>query len=455
MVEPNNASFVAALLANPILKLWLPLLLTALVLAGYDFLPRTTWWRRGYATLVLACIAGFGGLTGYRVWQNIRNPPMWDVQAFWIAGRVAVEGENFYDAADMRRIAEPLKHAATPVSSRTDFDDIILRVGFMYPPPTMLLVAPFGLLDLGMGTVAWFAFHTLVLLACIALLRRTFFPQGGVLELGVVTALVLLLHATYTTYIFGQTTFVVLLCLLLFWRHRERPVSGLALAAGVITKPVFAFFFAYPLVRRNWRALGLGFGALAVASALALALWGPEVFITYVTNNPVTRAADGVFTSIVNQSLLSTMIRAVGYDFSDGSPLFYPPFLAAAAFITGVTFWLVHKLGAQRGELGLSIAVPASLLIYPQALEHYTVLLLAPMLFLWRRCEELGVSRALVIALLTLQYALIRHDHGYIAVSANALQWVFGVVLGVRVAYGFSPRDDLQPTLAGGGSPWK
>ena len=451
MLDVINGSSDAAVLVRALLKWWLPLVLTPVVLAGYGVVrERQGWWRRAYVALLLVVIAGFAGLDAFRASVNVRNPPEWDIQAFWISGRVAAEGANFYDPADMHRIAAPLQQAATPLSARPVFTREILDTGFLYPPPTIFLVAPIGALDLQPAALVWYLFHSVVLLLCIIMLRRVFLPHGGMLELGVVAALTLMLNATYTTYVFGQTTFLVLLCLAIFWGLRDRPVSGLALAAGFVAKPIFAFFFAYPLLRSRWRALAIGVAALAAMLGLTLLVFGGEIFVTYLTSNPVSRAPADLYVLNENQSLLAALLRTSGHDFADSSPLLYPPFVIAASSIVAVTLLLTYRLPPSRSELALAIAVPAALLIYPQSLEHYTMLLLAPMLYLWTRSEELEVSNAVIVGFLTLQYALIRYNHGYIAVLANALQWLFCVALGLRAAYGLSPRKNMRPALAGG-----
>ena len=451
MLDLINDSADAAAFVRTLLKWWFPLLLTPVVLAGYDVAREgRRLWRRAYVALLLVIIGGFVALDGSRAAVNIINPPEWDVQAFWISARVAVEGGNFYDPADMHRIAAPLQQAAVPLSARPVFTREILDTGFLYPPPTILVVAPFGALDLQPAALVWYLFHFVVLGLCIMMLRRVFFPDGGMLELAVVAALTLMLNATYTTFVFGQTTFLVLLCLTIFWGLRDRPVSGVALAAGFIAKPIFAFFFAYPLLRRQWRTLAVGVGAVLVALGLTLLVFGPEIFVTYLTSNPVSRAPADLYVLNENQSLLAAMLRASGHDFAESSPLLYSRFVVAGSAIVVVTLWLTYRLPQARSELALAIAVPAALLIYPQSLEHYTLLLLVPMLYLWTRHEELGVSRGAVIGLLTVQYALIRYDHGYVAVTANALMWLVCVALGLRAAYGFFPWDVFRRALASG-----
>jgi hypothetical protein len=264
VLAPSVPQFGLPALHVPLLKWWLPLVLVPLVLAGYQARHALTGGaRRGYVALLLAVAGGFGGLDAVRAWRNVVDPPAFDVQAFYVVMRVGAEGGNFYDPREVHRIIDPLFQATPPISSDSVFVREVLDTGYMYPPPTMLWMAPFGFLDLVPATVAWYALLGAALVGCIVLLRRVFFPAGGWLELGVVAALVLLLRATYTTFAFGQTSVLITLALVLTWRDRERPLAGLWVALGLLVKPIFAFFLAFLVLRRNWRAVGVAAVVLA------------------------------------------------------------------------------------------------------------------------------------------------------------------------------------------------
>ena len=440
--------FGPAMLRGSLLMWWLPFLLTTLLLVGYHLRAGAApWVRRAFFGVMALRIAGFGGLVVARAVHNVVAPPEWDVQAFWIYARVAAEGGNFYEPADMHRVAEPLQHETTPLSSTPVFTREVLDAGFFYPPPTMLMVAPLGFLSLRAAALCWYLLLGAALVACIVALRRTFFPDGGRVELATVAALVLLFRPAYLTFAFGQTSLLMLLALIAFWRTRDRPLSGVFLAAGTLVKPVFAFFVLYPLLRRNWRAIALAAATGGLLSVITVVLFGPQVFLTYFTSNPVERAPTWLYTLHENQSLLSAMLKLAHYDGVHGPPLLYPPFLIAAALIVGLTTWAAVRLPRERGELALALMVPAALLIYPQSLDHYAMLLLVPLFYLWTQRAKLGLTTGFAIALLTVEYGIIRYNLGAIETLATGSLWLFLLALALRPVRSRAAEPLLQPTL--------
>jgi hypothetical protein len=446
-------TFGAPLLHNPLLMWWLPFFLVPAIIAGFAFrasMGRTL--RRAYTALVLATIVAFGGLLAARARQNIVDPPEWDVQAFWLPARVAAAGRNFYDLDDVRRTAAPLQHASPPLSATPVFTREIIETGFLYPPPTMLLVRPIGSFGLRGAAALWYAIIGAALVASVLLLWRTFLAADGWLGLGVIAALVFLWRATYSTIAFAQTSLLLLLALILLWRNRDRPIGGLYLALGMLVKPVFGFFLIYPVVRRHWRALGVCAITLAVLSLAALAAFGRAVWMTYLTANPTQRVANWQYTLDENQSLLATMLRFVQYDFARGSPLRYPPYVVVAGVIVALTAWIVWRARREPNGLALATVVPAALLVYPQSLEHYGTMLLVPMLWVWVERETLGLGERFVLLFLTAEYALMRYDAGSIAVIATVLQWLLFVWLALRAAREQAPVPVSRARATAGAS---
>lgn len=449
MLVPPALQFGLPQLHVPLLKWWLPVALVPLVLAGYEARHSlSAKLRAAYVALLLAVVGGFGALDAVRAWRNVVDPPEYDIQAFWVAMRVGAVGGNFYDPRVVHRIAEPLFHAATPISARPQFVREVLDAGYVYPPPTMLWMAPFGRLDLVPAAFAWYAMLGAALVACIVLLRRVFFPEGGWLELGVVASLVLLLRATYTTFAFGQTSVLVALALVLCWRDRDRPLAGLWVALGILVKPIFVFFLGVLVLRRNWRAVGVCAAALAASALLSIGVFGPEVFAAFFAR-PMQRIPPWLYVGSENQSLLATLLRVAAYDPARGAPLTYPPFVVLATVIFGVACWTMWRLERRWGALALATAVPTALLLYPQTLEHYAMLNLVPLLYLWRQREELRLSTAFVVAFLAVFYALTRYDRGSITVAAHLLEYLLFVALGARVLQAHAAEAGVRPALVG------
>ena len=450
IAAPHAASWGPAVLHAPLLKEALPLLLTPLLLAGYAYRAALApALRRAHLALVAAVLVAFGGLLALRARTNVASPPEWDAQCFWLYGRVAAAGADFYSPAAFHAVHRTLAAREPLLSTTPVFSREVLDVSFPYPPPTILLVAPLGWFDLQAGVALWYAAIVAALAGAVYLLWRTFLPGGGPAALAVTAALVVTFRGTYTTFAFGQTSLLVLVMLLLFWRARDRLPGGAYLALGTAVKPVFAFVALWPVLRGRWRTLAAAAAAGGVLLLATAALFGPRTVATYLTDNPIARAPDGLYAEPVNQSLAATIVRLTHHNFADGSPLTQPLFLTLALTIAAVTGWLVARLGPERGDVALALLLPTALLIYPHSLEHYTVLLLAPLFLLWTRGEELGVSRPLAIALVSAEFALVRYDKGVVAIAATALLWLVLVGVGARQLARPRARATMRPAVLG------
>jgi hypothetical protein len=423
----------AGWLRLPLLKDALPLVLTPVLLAGWwyrESLPRIL--RKGYLALLGVVIVAFGALSLGRAVRNVADPPAWDVKAFWLFGKVAVAGHDFYLPSSFHTVADSLSAAGQPLSSAEEFRRVVLDMAFPYPPVTMLGFAPLGAFHLHTAALVWYSALVIALVAVILLLWRTLFERPGWWELAFTAAMVLTLRPTYSTFAFGQTNFFLLLALILFWRNRERIPGGVYLALAMSVKPIGAFFVPYPVLARRWRLVLATLLTGAVLVGVTALAFGTDVLSSFFTRNAVSRAPASMFTMKVNQSLLATLTRATGYDASAGSPLRSPAFIALFVLIVSLTFALAVKLGRARSALAIALGVPAALLVYPQALEHYGFMLLLPLLFLWTHQKELGVSPALAIVFVTAEYALVRAQGGGLSFFGFALCWVMFVAVAVR-----------------------
>lgn len=67
-------------------------------------------------------------------------------------GSVAIRGLNVYDPANYELVFNQLR---IPFEPSPGFGEGILNVGFMYPPPTLLVFAWLGLLPFGAAQLLW------------------------------------------------------------------------------------------------------------------------------------------------------------------------------------------------------------------------------------------------------------------------------------------------------------
>jgi hypothetical protein len=408
--------------------LWGSFLVVApLVALGYQYrsvLPPVVRFLYGCFLTVIVAV-----LLQYAVQQaliSVAHPREWDMTAFWLYGSIAAQGENYYDPVAYHREADTL-------DLDPEFVREVTNVGFPYPPPSILLYAPLGLLDLPGAARSWYLLNTLALLAACLALWRLLFPGSGMLGLGVVAALVLGFASSQATIALAQTNFLVLLFVVLFAAARQRAVGGLFLAAGVLVKPVVAIIALYPAIRRQWKTLVVAATAYLVLWAGTIALFGWPAIRSYSTDGPLKRLPAALYTAGNNQALLRFILR-----WRNGGELpLSPPegalwadgyFIAASLTLLAATLVLVWRLGvsphSQAGELGLALLVPVALLLYPQSLTHYTVLLILPVLFLWSQARALGLSPLFAIGIMSFVYWILLLRSGELSVLATGLVWL-------------------------------
>lgn len=413
----------------PLLHWWIPLVVVPLVLVGLGSLARLTPRQRGlYGLLLAGVVAGFGTVYLARAANNVAAPPDWDVKVFWLWGRVAASGENFYRPAAMHQAAQA--QALEPDDPR--FRDFVLDVGFHYPPPAALLVAPFGLFDLHTGALLWYLAQLSALACVLLLLWRTFLAEHGWLGLLAMAALLLCLRSAYTTIGFGQTNFIALALFLPFWKRPSSVGGGAALGLAIAVKPFLALVLPALALCRQWRALATALACLAGLTVATLFLFGTGPFLAYLAENPVSRLPPTLYIFEENQSLLAAIMRWTGDDPTARSPLLHPYYLLASSLVTAVTAAAVWASARRDPGLALAVTLAAVLLVYPQSWAHYTVFLIVPMTALWARRDGIGIGTSAAVALLSTVYALNRYDRGAIAMWGTLLLWVaLGAACGV------------------------
>lgn len=429
--EPSGSQLLRALataISVPILLVWFH---NREKLAGR---VRKLLW-----VLVLAIIAIFAAGSALIVFLNVIHPPEWDFLTFWLDGHVAIRGLNFYEPANYQAVPLPI----TPSGA---FTPEILDVGFRYPPPTMLLFMPLGLLDIRTAIVVWYAAHGVVLAWCVVLLWKTFLGKNGLTGLVFAIALVAVVAGTFSTFQYAQTNFLALLMLLLFWRDREKLRGGAWLTIGAFVKPFLLLLLMIPMIRKKWRVLLGALITLVAISVLTISVVGIETFLAYFSDNPAGRAADFVYTETTNQSLLATILRLGEYDINDRSMLTHPVYVGTAIILTAITGWLLHSLKGDSADWGLGLVLILALIVYPASQFFYSVFLLVPLLLLWVRREEIPTGAAGTGALITVIFVLITIG-GYVFV-ANILLWsILAALSGWILLSRGSRSSELQRNL--------
>jgi len=239
---------------------------------------------------------------------------LYHVRSVVLDGVVGPAGDDFhfYWQAAQRFLADPT----------TIYEGVHDLRGFLYPPPSIVLFAPFALLP---QTVACWLFRAISLAAAVSsveLLARIFEASGVRVRPRdrVLLALIALATGpTYTNMVFGQVNTLVLLdCLAFRWLlERRRPaLAGAILALGVWLK-------VYPILCLLWvvlwerplydiRRMLVGY-MVAFVSVPALCLPFVPIDLYWIYLIDVLPSTIGrTFQNILNQSLLAAAARTAG-----------------------------------------------------------------------------------------------------------------------------------------------
>jgi alpha-1,2-mannosyltransferase len=217
----------------------------------------------------------------------------------------------------------------------------------------------------------------------------------------------------------GQVSALLFLLFVLAWRWLDRQERfGLAVAGGALAKVQPGLLLVWALLTRRWRAVGVGLGALAVASIVATLVVGVGAWADYLrllgaVNAPVTTEHNFTPGAVLYQAGVAAEVAGV---------------VQLAAMVATVVAVLAAIRWATP-QASLIVAIVASQLLSPLLWDHYAVVLLVPTAWLLAR----GQAWAIAIPLAT-WFPLVS------LTPAAVYPFLFGVgivaplVLGVREA---------------------
>lgn len=304
----------------------------------------------------------------------LRSPQEWDVLCWYLYGRTAAAGLSVYRAADL---TAALAQIDLPFALSADFRALVTVIIFRYPPATLLLFRPLGELSFETANLLSRAVLLGATLTCAGIVPYAFrmWPRGprGLLA---AAALLLSLPGHYSNLEFAQTNSLVLLGVLLFAAASIHTTRALALALAVIVKPIAAVLAIDILRRRALRELLLLALVLAAATAVAVVALGSGLVTDYLETELIGTIPAAHFAFAVNHSLLAALLRAGLIPVEGGSPVLHPTFLALSFLLTLCTLLATARMKDRSLTLGTWICL--GLVLYPNTLVHYGVLLFYP-----------------------------------------------------------------------------
>lgn len=343
------------------------------------FSPRLRAW---FLAFLWVLFIAFAVLLAWRIRRNLVHIFEWDFVGFWLHARTAVLGLSFYDPHNAQQLAATMQLSES-------FHREIVDVGFWYPPPSIFLFWPLGWFELPTALALWSAFLVAVMVASILLLWRGFFARGSVVELLGCATLVGAAQGTWENVNYSQTTFVALLALLLYWKRRDGIGAGAWVAIASLVKPFMCILIFVPLFGRLWRVVSSFAITIVVLALLSIAAVGWRTFADYLMLGPVGAKPDWIFSELINQSLLGLILRASHTKNCGSMCITNPVFMTVATMLGGITLLAGWRMARACDEWALSLWLLLALLIYPVSQVCYSVLLIPPLLLVWRERERI------------------------------------------------------------------
>jgi hypothetical protein len=281
---------------------------------------------------------------------------------------------------------------------------------FVYPPPALLVGAPFATLSGERGRFLWAGLGIACYAAALALLVETFRPALRGWQAVGLAAFALLFAPFLETLTIGQVNPIILLALSLFILGLSTPryawVGDVALAVAAATKISPIVLLAIPLSRRDWKRCGRVVAGLVSLSGLSILAFGLNPWRGFMEVLPKLFSG---FPGTINQAVGPTLALAagkLGWYLDSG--------LVSRAFsilILGVFALVVWRFRAEESALlslasvGVASMTVGSGLIW----HHHLTFLVIPIVGVLLSCN-FGWWRSLAVAMMLGALLLIQAD---------------------------------------------
>lgn len=379
-----------------------------------------------YVSSIRTALIGFAlvwmGWTLFQVMQsNVTEVPQWDFHFFWAYGRVAVAGLNPYEHAALLSVLAPISPSP----------ELQAELFFFYPPPSLFMFLPLSWFDINQAYAVWYIINLCFLGGALYLLWKLFSPHHNRIYLLFFIALLLLFRPLAMTIEYGQTHFMLLFFILMFWHQRQHWMGGVWLALAVLVKPIALILLLYVVLQKKWHIIVSMIGAFVVLFVLAGVVFGTDLLVSFVTNNSVVNDMPAyLYSENVNQSLLGEIIRRTGLDLAVNSP-YSPLYIVIALGLTAITSLCIGLLRRDDADWMLVLCLTLGLLIYPKTLTHYNLMTAISIVLLIRYHRTPPFNRLSVFVVIVLVFACYSNNwfieanvFMYLVVHGAAIVWI-------------------------------
>lgn len=406
--------------------------------------------RAGLLVLLVILYAPFLITYGYG-YRHVRNR---DLPSFHSAARAAFSlHKSPYDPELLKKL-----FPAQPVYP------------YLYPPPTLLLVAPLSLVSYEHARLLVLVLnHALAALLLWLLVFRVPDPRRALspVAIAVVVAYFVTFHPLTVVFAYGQLNLVAACALCLAWaclRAERSFAAALCLALAVMAKTYPALILAFLLLARRVKPVVQTVLVLAALSVAALVVvpweaWA-EWFREVLPRGGYGETPPGLFhpAAIGNQSIngfLSRLFTQTQWS----NPITVNPALAklltyaAALAVLAASAWAVHRAwrrdAASALDDAMCVGLPAMVLIAPFSWDHHLVFVLPVATLLLGRLADGGRGLPLPLAAIILVGAIVMAPEYTWRFHLPAVLCIWGAALYLALA-DKAPAAAAQPVHVDG-----
>ncbi|MFW6003827.1 MAG: glycosyltransferase family 87 protein [Halanaeroarchaeum sp.] len=349
--------------------------------------------RGARLVLLVGVLLGLGNLV-YVLVASPRHIAI-DYRVYHLAGTVALEGGNFYQAVP---------------------EGLAGYFHYVYPPITVLGFVPLALLG---SETAGFAVHTLqtvlVGLAAAWLLVRYIERVGNGrlpwLDRGLIGAFVVGSVHSMSSLFFGQVNHHLVAALVVGFLALDtdrETLAGVAFGFAAFLKVFPAAVGLWLLRRRAWRAIAAAVGFAVVGFAAGIAVFGPELTVAYVEHAIRPRFSPDAFAGGLDPGeTYLTIRRPISVLLPTVDPTLYG--VLAGLVLAPPVASLYRTIEDREDRLVSIMGTMAAILLFFPSFPIYFVILYFPLLPLLYLLER-GRPRQLLVAGALVSSVAIRYD---------------------------------------------
>jgi len=268
-----------------------------------------------------------------------------------------------------------------PISISTGFLQEFVEVGTRYPPPSNLLFGLLVGLSFTMANILWNILIAFGILFSVLMINKATEKNGLSVSYLFSFTLLLILESSRSTIYFEQLNFFLLICLLLFFIHSEKPIAGFWLGLAVLFKPFVVVCALYFLIQKLWKGLAVMIATGVTSLLISFPIIGIGPIMQFFSGSFTNKVAE-LYLDPICQSIYSIFMKLNLYSEYQYDTVLTAGLILFVFLVTTISLYLVFYRSKKDPVLLIPLLVSFSLLIFPKVNSHYSVVLILPLFVL-------------------------------------------------------------------------